>query len=270
MSSLIPIEYKNQRILTTKILAEQYGTNEQNISKNFLRNSERFIEGKHYFKLEGEELKAFKGYVLNDESLKFVSILYLWTEKGAARHAKILDTDEAWEVYEALEETYFRVKEQNISVNELSPELQAFKQIFDGMAKQELEQKRLEKEIAIAKHQTAAVKEDIENIREVIEIRPSQSWRNDTNLIMKKICYSVNDYKNPKEDVYKALQERAKCDLKIRLKNMRGRLALEGATKTKIDSLNYLDVIAEDNKLIEIYTAIVKELAIKHGIRAES
>lgn len=117
MNHLIPMEFNKQRIMTTKILAEQYGTNEQNISKNFTRNMERFTEGKHYFKLDGEELKEFKGYVQNDESLKFASVLYLWTEKGAARHAKILDTDEAWEVYEALEETYFRVKEQK----QLSP-----------------------------------------------------------------------------------------------------------------------------------------------------
>lgn len=117
MENLIPIEFENQRIISTKVLAEQFGTNEQNISRNFTRNSTRFIEGKHYFKLEGEDLKSFKGYVQNDDSLKFVSVLYLWTEKGAARHAKILETEEAWEVYERLEETYFNVKE----AKQLSP-----------------------------------------------------------------------------------------------------------------------------------------------------
>lgn len=117
MENLIPMEFENQRIISTKVLAEQFGTNEQNISRNFTRNSTRFIEGKHYFKLEGEDLKSFKGYVQNDDSLKFVSVLYLWTEKGAARHAKILETEEAWEVYERLEETYFNVKE----AKQLSP-----------------------------------------------------------------------------------------------------------------------------------------------------
>lgn len=112
MNELIPMEYHDQRIITTKVLAEQFGTDEKNISKNFTRNEGRFQEGKHYYKIEGEELKEFKGYHLNDESLKFVSVLYLWTEKGAARHAKILETDEAWQVYEALEDTYFRVKNQ--------------------------------------------------------------------------------------------------------------------------------------------------------------
>ncbi len=259
MSKLIPLVFNKQRIMTTKALAEQYGTNEQNISKNFTRNSERFIEGKHYFKLEGEELKEFKGYVLNDESLKFVSVLYLWTEKGAARHAKILDTDEAWEVYETLEETYFRVKEQIDSLNQLSPELQMFNSLFKAIANNELEQKRLAEEIAITKEEVAAV-------REVIEIVPSNSWRKETNTLMKKICTKVGDYKTPKEEIYKALSQRAACDLKRRLENMRDRVILNGGTKSKADELNYLDVIAEDKKLIEIYTAIVKEMSIKHKI----
>lgn len=43
----------------------------------------------------------------------------MWTDRGAARHAKILDTDEAWEVYEELEENYFNLKENkhNISLS---------------------------------------------------------------------------------------------------------------------------------------------------------
>lgn len=268
MGNLVPMEFGNQRIMTTKILADEYGTEDKNIQMNFLNNQKRFIEGKHYYRLEGETLKEFKNSLPNDirEPFKFTSQLILWTEKGAARHAKILDTDEAWEVYEELEETYFRVKQQNIVINQLSPELQAFKQIFDSMARQELEQKRLQQEIALTKEQTAAVKEEVQDIRELVEIRPSENWRSETNKLVKKICYKLSDYQKPKEYIYKALQERASCDLKIRLKNMRGRLALEGATKTKIDNLNYLDVIAEDKKLIEIYTTIVKEMTIKYKI----
>ena len=37
--------------------------------------------------------------------------LYLWTERGASRHCKILDTEKAWEQFDHLEDTYFRVKE---------------------------------------------------------------------------------------------------------------------------------------------------------------
>lgn len=109
-------------------------------------------------------------------------------------------------------------------------------------------------------------KEELQGIRETIEIRPSQSWREETNALVNKICFKLKDFQIPKDEIYKALQERASCDLKIRLKNMRGRLALEGATKSKLNNLNFLDVISEDKKLIEIYTAIVKEMAIKNKV----
>ncbi|WP_342350381.1 ORF6N domain-containing protein [Clostridium neonatale] len=115
MSKLIPLEFNNQRIMTTKTLAEQFGTEETNIKTNFNRNKERFIEGKHYYQLQGEELKGFKKLVTesNDQIISNkTTILTLWTDRGAARHAKILDTDEAWEVYEELEDTYFRIKEK--------------------------------------------------------------------------------------------------------------------------------------------------------------
>lgn len=109
MNKLIPLEFKNQRIMTTKVLAEEYGTEERRITENFKRNEERFIEGKHYVLLQGELLREFKSN--NAESVSAnINKLYLWTDRGASRHAKILDTDEAWEVYEALEENYFNPK----------------------------------------------------------------------------------------------------------------------------------------------------------------
>ena len=37
--------------------------------------------------------------------------LVLWTERGAARHAKMLDTDQAWDVFEQLEDCYFHRQE---------------------------------------------------------------------------------------------------------------------------------------------------------------
>ncbi len=43
-------------------------------------------------------------------------------------------------------------------------------------------------------------------------------------------------------------------------------MADEGVCKSTRDKLSKLDVINDDNKLIEIYTAIVKEFAIKYGV----
>ena len=116
MSNLIIIEHQKKRVLTTQQLADIYETDIKNISNNFNRNQDRFTENKDYYLLEGDKLKTFKGIHLNDESLKFVSKLYLWTERGANRHSKILDTDRAWQQFDMLEETYFQVK-SNILVS---------------------------------------------------------------------------------------------------------------------------------------------------------
>lgn len=60
MNDLTPIENQGQRVLTTEQLAELYGTTVGVVQMNFKRNSNKFIEGKHFFKLEGEQLRAFK------------------------------------------------------------------------------------------------------------------------------------------------------------------------------------------------------------------
>lgn len=105
-------EQNNERVLTTTQLAESFGADNKIINKNFQRNSERYIQGKHYFALSGDELRKFKGSRQIDASLKFTSVLYLWTEKGAWLHAKSLNTDQAWDAYEALVDDYYRVKSQ--------------------------------------------------------------------------------------------------------------------------------------------------------------
>ena len=78
---------------------------------NFSYNKKRYTEGKHYIALQGEELKKFKADLEIQGNLKYAHTLYLWTEKGALLHAKSLNTDKAWEVYDYLVDFYFRVKE---------------------------------------------------------------------------------------------------------------------------------------------------------------
>ena len=106
------IEYKGQKVITTAMLAEAYETDTANIRNNFKRNKNKFVEGKHYYFLTGDELREFKSNVTVSYAVgNIANALYLWTERGANHHCKILDTDKAWEQFENLEETYFRVKE---------------------------------------------------------------------------------------------------------------------------------------------------------------
>ncbi|HCT5880584.1 TPA: ORF6N domain-containing protein [Morganella morganii] len=120
VKSMPPVVYAGAPVITTGIMASLYDTDETNIKMNFSRNAERFVEGKHYFKLEGIDLKEFKNKVTKSYPVESQSCivgkrarsLTLWTERGAARHAKMLDTDQAWDVFEALEDFYFCKKEE--------------------------------------------------------------------------------------------------------------------------------------------------------------
>lgn len=140
MEDLIAVTYCNERVLTTQQLAQVYETSVDNIKMNFNRNKNRFIEGKHYHMLKGDELREFKSKVTNSYSVpKNVNALILWTEKGADRHCKILDTDKAWEQFDNLEETYFRVKD-NTSIPKTLPEaLRAYADQVEANEKLQIE-----------------------------------------------------------------------------------------------------------------------------------
>lgn len=112
MDNLQVLETKGIRVLTTKQIADAYQVAEKLVRRNFENNKDRYEEGKHYIWLTGEELKGF----LQTQNLRLqnqskVRHLYLWTEKGALLHAKSINTDKAWEVYDYLVDHYFRSEE---------------------------------------------------------------------------------------------------------------------------------------------------------------
>lgn len=104
------IERAGERVLTTAQLAESYGTDTIAIQQNFHNNKSRYVEGKHFYLLTGESLRRLKRDLENfDVAIpKNVNRYYLWTERGALLHAKSLNTDKAWAVYDFLVEYYFR------------------------------------------------------------------------------------------------------------------------------------------------------------------
>ncbi|MDD1789109.1 ORF6N domain-containing protein [Burkholderia gladioli] len=105
--TLPAIVWCETKVITTELLAVLYGTDAENIQKNYERNAGRFEEGKHFFKLAGEDLREFKQLTDSKSVSRHARNLTLWTERGAARHAKMLETDQAWDVFEKLEDCYF-------------------------------------------------------------------------------------------------------------------------------------------------------------------
>ncbi|NLU14770.1 MAG: ORF6N domain-containing protein [Serratia liquefaciens] len=118
------IEYRGQRVATTEQLAAGYGTSVIRIQQNHHENKSRFIEGKHFFKVVGAELNNLR-LVLNESqngeqiSPKTRSLI-LWAERGAANHAKMLETDQAWSYYDEMVEFYFTRREALPAPSDLS------------------------------------------------------------------------------------------------------------------------------------------------------
>ena len=107
MRELAVLEHNAVRVLTTEQLAEAYGCDANNIKKNFNANKDRFIEGKHFYVLAGDDLRRLQVTNSDLQISPKTRHLYLWTKQGAARHSKMLGTDRAWDVFDELEESYF-------------------------------------------------------------------------------------------------------------------------------------------------------------------
>lgn len=227
------LESKRDFINWIQYRIDQYGFEEDTDFTTFLLKSTRSTG------------RPKREYILTIDTAKELSMVEN-NEKGKQARQYFIKCEE-------------KLKEVTTDISKLSPELQMFKTIFDKVAQQELEQKQIVQAVQ-------ETQQEVQAIRDVVEISPKNNWREETNKIVSKICRKLNDYRKPKDEIYAALEQRAHCNLKTRLNNLRGRAFNNCWSQSKINTLNNLDVIADDIKLIEIYTAIVKEMAIKYKV----
>lgn len=147
---------------------------------------------------------------------------------------------------------------------DLSPQLQVLIQM-------ETRQKQIEARQAEQATALAGLEQKIQNTCEVIALDKT-AWRKDSEHLINKIARATGDgYGGIRllyEEIYRSIESRAGVSLNTRLTNKRNRMAGEDVCKSKRDKLTRIDIIAEDKKLIEIYVAIVKELAVKYGVCA--
>ena len=157
----------------------------------------------------------------------------------------------------------YSVQQPNAFEN-LSPQLQVLIQM-------ETRQKQIEARQAEQATALAGLEQKIQNTCEVIALDKT-AWRKDSEHLINKIARATGDgYGGIRllyEEIYRSIESRAGVSLNTRLTNKRNRMAGEGVCKSKRDKLTRVDIIAENKKLIEIYVAIVKELAVKYGVCA--
>lgn len=140
-------------------------------------------------------------------------------------------------------------------VQELSPELRLLINL-------EMRQKEQDKAIE-------EVNKRVDDIKDVVALNP-QSWREEARRLIVRIAQSMggNEFiRDVQAEIFGLVDERAGVSLATRLTNKRRRMADEGVCKSKRDKLNKVDVIADDKKLIEIYLAVVKEMAVQRGAK---
>ena len=129
------IEVNGELVLTTLQISQKFNCSTNNIKKIFHSHKDNFIEGEHYFKLVGEDLKNFKRNVgcdsrvtksnlVTNGNLLIVnpnaSALILWSMLGVARFAKSLRTKRAWEIYELLAASYFKSEKSEPKISQCS------------------------------------------------------------------------------------------------------------------------------------------------------
>ena len=198
-----------------------------------------FLEGTDFSEI-AEEVAAQnrartypqKNHILTLDMAKHIAMLQR-TPEGKAIRDKLIELD--------------------TNIENLSPELRL-------LIKLEVSQKQQQKALQ-------ETNERLNHIGDVIAL-DTRSWREDARKLIVRIAQKQggNEYlRDVQAEIYKLVDQRGGVKLETRLTNKRQRMADEGVCKSKRDKLNKVDVIADDKKLIEIYVAIIKEMAIKYG-----
>ncbi|WP_230586045.1 phage antirepressor N-terminal domain-containing protein, partial [Lysinibacillus sphaericus] len=146
-------------------------------------------------------------------------------------------------------------------LNKPKSQLEIMQMQIEQMIKQE-------REIIELKETTARIEAKQDSINEIIALNPNE-WRKKTTTLLNKVAVArggFEEYRKVRNESYERLEDRAHCRLERRLTNRQREMALNGVSRSKIDRLSKLDVIAEDAKLVEIYLSVVKDMAIAHQV----
>lgn len=244
--------------VTVEMAATYYEVDHTIISMNISRNREE---------LETDGMRVVRGEELTN--LKLVSginrktpALTILPRRAVLRLGMLIQGSE---VAEAVRSYLLDKEEETKEANDialLSPEMQMFKHLFDGVARAQLETREIKKQLDVQTERVERVESTVTAIQEIMTAR-DDNWRKTVNGMVNSAVYRLKaDHADIRNKSYEMLEDRAHCDLKNRLSRWKKRLTNQGYPKSKVDAITRMDVIESDDKLKEIYTAIVKELSI--------
>lgn len=246
-----------EKTLTSLEVAEMVGRPHDNVLKDIRRIISQLGDVKSY---ESYFIESTYTNLQNREMPNF-----LLTKKGCELYSTRMTgekgTQFAVAYIEKFNEMESHIKKNEIDTTQLSPELQMMNQMFQAVAKNELETQE-------AKRLATETNQKVNNISNIISMN-NVEWRNKVNIIIKKIARNwsgVEPHQSVRNLSYERLEKRAGCNLEIRLNNRKERAACQGMTKSYVNKINKLDVIAENKRLVEIYIQVIKEMAIQFKV----
>ena len=260
---------RRDKVDNLKILADEilpvYETNTGEKIVNARELHEKMMVGKDFTSWIKNRIDQY-GFTENEDY--FLTLTKIGERKNVTRHDYFLTLDTAKEIAmvqnneagRAIRKYFIEVEKR---FRQKQPQTQA--ELILMVAQKLVDHER---EVAQLKGEINQTRDEVRNISSIVALTPND-WRSDVNKIINSIAFKTGgekSYQDVRRESYQLLESRAKCDLDRRLTNLRKNLALEGASKTKINTANKMDVIESDKRLTEIYLAIVKEMAIKYRV----
>lgn len=227
-------------------------------AKTNIENNEFYEEGKDWWGFDiVSNGNNCKDYRLTTDFAKHLS-MESHSEKGKIARQYFITVEE-------------KTKEIAINRSQLSPELQMFLKMGEAMAQQELEQKRMAKEIEEVKQVQNVITKTFQKTSDVEDF---QKWANN---MLAQIAESPKfdrgygrskNYSLAHTESYERLKQKRNCRLDDRVQKAIGR-AIEEKPDIKKDELrkyNKLYIIANDKDLRPVYELVIKEMMIAYCV----
>ena len=250
-----------QVVVSSRYVAERFGKNHKEVLRAIENHistlggaqncADLFIESQYQ---HPQNKQWYKEYLLTRDGFGFAVMGFTGEEAATWKLAYI-------KAFNKMEQA---LKEQSQPQSMSMEDIIIYQMQQSKMMKEQLEQT---KTVAIEAKATAEqATKQMEAVRDAM-LLDHDSWRKECTALINKIAQGRgNDYSSAHREAYQLTEQRGRADLKRRVRNKQDALRREGMSKSKIDAVKPIDVIAEDARLKQIYIAVVKDMAIKYGV----
>ena len=122
-------EFNNQRVVTFKEIDQVHERTEGTAKRNFSENRKHFIENEDFFFVKASDFEKYGNRTLEIPNRG----LTLITETGYLMLVKSFTDDLAWKVQRQLVNSYFRVKEERKTLEEVNESIKLITPFFEDL-----------------------------------------------------------------------------------------------------------------------------------------